>query len=90
MFENEYYNKILQDVRNTDNPAIKAIRLSVHLSDMLRENKINIYEAYLLQGEIISFRREGHMLPAWGSTVQHSADIRLYCNIKSEIAGIGL
>ena len=72
MFENEYYNKILQDVRNTDNPTIKAIRLSVHLSDMLRENKINIYEAYLLQGEIISFRREGYMLPAWGSTVQCS------------------
>lgn len=72
MFENEYYNKILQDVRNTDNPAIKAIRLSVHLSDMLRENKINIYEAYLLQGEIISFRREGYILPAWGSTAQCS------------------
>ena len=72
MFENEYYNKILQDVRNTDNPAIKAIRLSVHLSDMLRENKINIYEAYLLQGEIISHRREGYILPAWGSTVQCS------------------
>ena len=72
MFENEYYNKILQDVRNTDNPTIKAIRLSVHLSDMLRENKINIYEAYLLQGEIISCRREGYMLPAWGSTVQCS------------------
>ena len=72
MFENEYYNKILQDVRNTDNPAIKAIRLSVHLSDMLRENKINIYEAYLLQGEIISCRREGYILPAWGSTVQCS------------------
>ena len=72
MFENEYYNKILQDVRNTDNPAIKAIRLSVHLSDMLRENKINIYEAYLLQGEIISCRREGYILPAWGNTVQCS------------------
>ncbi len=72
MFENEYYNKILQDVRNTDNPAIKAIRLSVHLSDMLRENKINIYEAYLLQGEIISHRREWYILPAWGSTVQCS------------------
>ena len=72
MFENEYYNKILQDVRNTDNPTIKAIRLSVHLSDMLRENKINIYEAYLLQGEIISCRREGYILPAWGNTVQCS------------------
>lgn len=72
MFENEYYNKILQDVRNIDNPAIKAIRLSVHLSDMLKENKINIYEAYLLQGEVISHRREGYMLPAWGSTVQCS------------------
>ena len=72
MFENEYYNKILQDVRNTDNPTIKARRLSVHLSDMLRENKINIYEAYLLQGEIISCRREGYILPAWGNTVQCS------------------
>lgn len=45
MVVTEYYNKILQDIKNTDSPVIKAIRLSVHLSNMLKENKINIYEA---------------------------------------------
>lgn len=65
-------DQILQDVRNTDNPVIKAIRLSVHLSKMLKENEINIYEAYLLHGEIINYRREGYILPAWNGTVQIS------------------
>ena len=68
----EYGNKILQDIKNTDNPVMKAIRLSVHLSNMLKENQINIYEAYLLQGEIIHYRREGYTLPAWNDTVQIS------------------
>ena len=72
MVVTEYYNKILEDIKNTDNPVIKAIRLSVHLSNMLKENKVNIYEAYLLQGEIINYRREGYTLPAWNDTVQIS------------------
>lgn len=61
----EEFNKILQDVRSTDNPSIKALYLSVYLSDALKESKINIYEAYLLHGEIINYIREGYILPAW-------------------------
>ncbi len=71
-YPTEYGNKILQDIKNTDNPVMKAIRLSVHLSNMLKENIINICEAYLLQGEIIHYRREGYTLPAWNDTVQIS------------------
>lgn len=73
----EEFNKILQDVRNTDSPVIKAIRLSIYLSDMLRENKINIYEAYLLQIEIINYRREGYTLPAWNDSVYISTCIEI-------------
>lgn len=65
----EEFNNILQDAKNTDNPAIKAMSLSVHLSNMLRENRINIYEAYLLNGEIINYNREGYTLPAWNGFV---------------------
>lgn len=73
----EELENILQEVKNTDNPSIKAMSLSVHLSNMLRENRINIYEAYLLQAEIINYEREGYTLPAWNDTVQISTCIAI-------------
>lgn len=68
----EDFNKVLQDVRNTDNPGVKAIRLSMHLSNMLRTDKISIYEAYLLNGEVINYEREGYIMPAWNGRVNIS------------------
>lgn len=59
------FNKILLDVRGTDHPSIKANRLSAFLSKLLKEKSIDIYEAYLLNGEIINYEREGYTLPAW-------------------------
>lgn len=65
----EEFNKILYDVRSADNPSIKAMHLSVFISNLLRENGINIYEAYLIQGEIINYNREEYTLPAWNGRV---------------------
>lgn len=73
----EEFNKILHTVRNTDNPSIKAMHLSIYLSNMLKEGRINIYEAYLLQGEIINYSREGYILPAWNGIVGISKCIEI-------------
>lgn len=64
--------KIIQEVKNTSNPIIKAKKLSFYLSDCLKKQELNIYEAYLLHGEIISYTREGYILPAWNGRVQIS------------------
>ena len=41
-------------------------------SDCLKLNKLSIYEAYLLQWEIINYSRNGYILPAWNGRVQIS------------------
>lgn len=69
----EDINTIIQAVKGTDNPKLKAARLSFYLSNMLRKNEINIYEAYLLNGEVINYEREGYILPAWNGQVSISA-----------------
>lgn len=66
------FNKILLDVRGTDHPSIKANELSVFLSKMLKEKSIDIYEAYLINGEVINYEREGYTLPAWNGIVNIS------------------
>lgn len=68
----EDINTIIQAVKGTDNPKLKAARLSLYLSNMLREKEINIYEAYLLNGEVINYEREGYILPAWNGWVSIS------------------
>lgn len=64
--------KVIQSVKNVNNPTVKAKTLSFYLSDCLKINKINIYEAYLLQWEIINYLREGYIVPAWNGRVQIS------------------
>lgn len=69
--------KVIQSVKNVNNPTVKAKTLSFYLSDCLKINKINIYEAYLLQWEIINYLREGYIVPAWNGRVQISIGIDL-------------
>ena len=64
--------KVIQSVKNVNNPTIKAKNLSFYLSDCLKLNKLSIYEAYLLQWEIINYSRNGYILPAWNGRVQIS------------------
>ena len=70
-------SKMIQEIKNTDNPTLKADKLSFYLSDLLKSNNINIYEAYLLEGEIISYMRDWYMLPAWNGWVQISTCLEL-------------
>lgn len=64
--------KVIQSVKNVNNPTVKAKNLSFYVSDCLKTNTLNIYEAYLLNWEIINYLREGYILPAWNGRVQIS------------------
>ena len=70
-------NKMIQAVKGTDNPKLKAADLSFYLSNKLKEKEINIYEAYLLNGEVINYEREGYILPAWNGRVSISTCLEL-------------
>ncbi len=64
--------KFIQAVKSVDNPNIKAIKLSWYVTDLLKKNALTIYEAYLLHGEILKYKREWYKLPAWNGRVQIS------------------
>lgn len=64
--------KIIQIIKNTENPIVKAMNLSFYLSDCLKIKKLSMYEAYLLQWEVINYTRMGYTLPAWSGQVQIS------------------
>ena len=69
--------KVIQSVKNVDNPTVKAKNLSFYLSDCLKVYKFNVYEAYLLQWEIINYLRDGYILPAWNGRVQISTCLEI-------------
>ena len=68
---------MIQDIKETENPILKADILSFHISDGLRNQKLNLYEAYLLQWEVLNNTRDGYILPAWNRKVQISTCLAL-------------
>ena len=68
---------LIQDIKETDNPALKAAKLSFYISDGLKNQNLDIYEAYLLQQEVLSYTREGYILPAWNRKVSISTCLAL-------------
>ena len=68
---------LIQDIKKTENPTLKAAKLSFYISDGLKEQKLDIYEAYLLQQEVLSYAREGYLLPAWNTKVRIAACLAL-------------
>lgn len=55
---------LVREVKAADNPTLKEAKLSFYISDGLKDQKLNLYEAYLLQQEVIHFARDGYILPA--------------------------
>lgn len=55
---------LIRDIKGTDNPVLKGAKLSFYISDGLKDQKLSIYEAYLLQQEVLHYTREGYILPA--------------------------
>ncbi len=74
--ENTILNMI-QSIRESNNPILKATILSKYISDGLRNQKLSLYEAYLLQWEVINDTREWYILPAWNGKVQISICLAL-------------
>lgn len=70
-------SKIIQEIKDTDRPSLKAMKLTGYLSDLLKKNSLNIYEAYLLEEEIIKYNRDGYMLPAWSDKVSISTCLEI-------------
>lgn len=70
-------SNLIHEIKETDNPVLKAAKLSFYISDGLRNQRLSLYEAYLLQQEVIQFTREGYLLPAWSGRVQISTCLTL-------------
>ena len=68
---------MIQRIKETENPIVKADILSFYISDGLRDQKLNLYEAYLLQWEVLKNTREWYTLPAWNGKVQISTCLAL-------------
>lgn len=69
--------ELVQSLRSTDNPAVRAADLSYYISDGLKSGRLNIYEAYLLQWEKLKFERDSYTLPAWNVKVRISTCVEL-------------
>lgn len=67
----------IHDIKGTDNPILKSAKLTFYISDGLKNQKLNLYEAYLLQQEVICFTRDGYILPAWNGKVRISTCLAL-------------
>lgn len=68
---------VINNIKEVCNPAIKANRLLLYLNDLLKKQEITIYEAYLLQGQIINYMRDWYKQPAWGGWVQISTCLEI-------------
>lgn len=74
--EKEILN-LIEGVKNEINPFIIASRVSRFIVDSLKKNKINIYEAFLLNFEVIRLNRLGYLQPAWNGRVRISLCIAI-------------
>ncbi|MBQ7775647.1 MAG: hypothetical protein IJ379_06975 [Lachnospiraceae bacterium] len=57
--------ELLTELKKRKNPRIIASELNRFLIQSLREGKISLYEAYLINAEVLNFARDGYILPAW-------------------------
>lgn len=68
---------IINEIKKSNHLAVRSSRLSIYMSDKLREKKLSLYEAYLLQCEVIRYERDSYIMPAWNNKVGISACIAL-------------
>lgn len=62
--------KLICHIKNEIDPLIVANKTSYFLSEALREGKVSLYEAYLLNWEEIKYRRMGYTQLAWNGRVR--------------------
>lgn len=59
-------------IKQESNPLVIANKISYFLSNALREDKISLFEAYLLNMEELRFRRMGYTQTTWNGRVRIS------------------
>jgi len=74
--ENNRHN-LIQTITETNNPALKAQRLTTFIVEGFKKQNLNLYEGYLLYGEVIHYTRDSYILPAWNRSVQVSTCLAL-------------
>ena len=63
------YLKLIQDVNNVAHPTIKALHISRFIVSGLKSGELSLYEAFLLNSEVIKFERLSYIQPAWTKQV---------------------
>jgi hypothetical protein len=67
--KNEVEN-LISHIKQEINPLIVANEISYFISDALRDGKISLYDAYMLNWEEIKYRRMGYTQSAWNDNVR--------------------
>jgi len=63
------YDILIEKLEKEINPTIRAAILGKYLSDCLKTNSFNLYEAYLINWEKIRFERRGYLQSSWNERV---------------------
>lgn len=62
----------LESIKQVNNPIVKSKKVSFYISDLLKNQGITLYDAYVLNREVIKLQREWYLLPAWNGWSQIS------------------
>lgn len=62
----------LESIEQVNNPIVKSKKIAFYISDLLKMQELTLYDAYVLNKEVIKFQREWYMLPAWNGWSQIS------------------
>ena len=68
---------LIKSIKNKNNPSMIADDISHFIIDSFRARKIRLYEAYLVNIEVIRFKRLGYIQPAWNERVRISTCLTL-------------
>lgn len=63
---------LVNSIKDTTNPGIIASKISHFVVESMRKEKINLYEAYMVNYEFLKFERLWYTQPAWGGWSQIS------------------
>jgi hypothetical protein len=83
---------LISHIKHEANPLIVANKISYFLSDALREGKVSLHEAYMLNWEEIKYRKMGYTQSAWNGRVRIATCLtilnqKLLAHIFDEQAG---
>lgn len=60
---------LLETLKCAKSPGSCEVRLEKYVADGLREEQLSLYEAFLIQAEVLSFMKSAYTQAAWGRNV---------------------